>query len=204
MRKLLAVAVLVLAATPGWAYRQTVGNWEISYFPATDRPIGCIMGGTYRDSTRFSIIVTTQYEWALGLSNPSWNLQKDGTTEVAVFVDQRFVVSGKAKHWDRKIAVLPFTTAEAFRPLQTGHRLDLAIPGGNLNFALTGTGKAMYAVLECVKTLQPRQEPQPNASSTTADYRMVPPAEAAVLLTNLLNASGIQGSGHGQINEATG
>ncbi len=199
MRLLLTIAILLLSGGPGLAYRQNVGNWEISYFPS-DRPIGCIMGGTYESQTRFSIIVTTRYEWALGLSNPAWNLRQDGTTDVAVFVDQKFIVSGKAKHWDKTIAVLQFANADAFRPLQIGRRLDLAVPGGNLSFALTGTGKAMYALLDCVKTLM-SNGPQLSQNGQTAkapsppsaDFQMVPLAEATVMLTNFFNAAGVRG-----------
>ena len=193
MRVLLAIVILLLLpANPSLAYRQTVGQWEISEFPSSGgSPLGCIMGGTYQDKTRLSIIVTTQYEWALGLSNLAWNLQKDGTTDVAVFVDQKFITSGKAKHWDRTIAVLPFANADAFKPLQNGLRLNLAVPGGNLNFALTGTGRAMYVLLDCVKSLQ--EQKGPSATTAKADYRMVPPAEAAVMLTNLFNAAHVQG-----------
>src|SRR5689334_22870003 len=190
MHLLLVISALLLTTTTCLAYRVNVEKWEIRYFPEA-APAGCIMGGNYVDGTRLSIVVSKNYQWGLGLSNQKWNLQKDGSTDVAVFVDQKFIVSGKAKHWDRTIAVLDFPNADAFRPLQTGHQLNLAVPGGNLSFTLPGTAKAMSALLDCVKTLQPGREPSAAAAAT--DYKMVPPAEAAVMLSNLFNSAGIQG-----------
>jgi hypothetical protein len=172
------------------AYKTDVGGWQVRYFPE-NAPTGCIMGGDYKDGTRLSIIVSAQYEWALALSNPAWNLKKDSSTDVAVQVDQKFVASGKAAHYDRTIAVLPLTGSAPFRALQTGHRLDLQTPSGNLNFQLTSSGKAMYALLDCVKTLQP-QQPTPGPAAA-GDFQMVPQAEATVMLTNLFNAAGIHG-----------
>jgi hypothetical protein len=174
------------------AYNVDVEGWQIRYFPES-APTGCIMGGTFRDGTRLSVIVTAKYEWALALSNASWNLKKDGTTDVAINVDQKFVASGKATHYDRTIALLPLTGAAPFRALQTGHRLDLQTPYGNLNFQLAGSGKAMYAVLDCVKTLNPAKPSPPRATTAQQeDFQMLPQAEAAVMLTNLFNAAGIR------------
>jgi hypothetical protein len=191
MRRLLACTALLIASAPAClAYHANVEGWELRYF-SENAPTGCIMGADFQDGTRLSIIVTTKYEWALGLWNKSWKLTKDGTTDVAAYVDRQFIASGKAAHMDRSIAVLPLTGAAAFRALQTGQRLDLQVPAGNLNFALKGTGKAMYALLDCVKTLV---EPRQTASAPREkDFEAVPPAEAAVILTNLLNAGGIQG-----------
>jgi hypothetical protein len=190
LRLLLAwTAQLVLSATASAAYQANVEGWEILHYPP-DAPTGCIMGATFQDGTRLSIIVTPKYEWALGLWNATWNLTKNGATNVAVYVDRQFIASGKATHMDSKIAVLPLTGAAAFQALQLGQRLDLQVPAGNLNFALKGTGKAMYALLDCVKTLEPNQ------TATTPrdkDFEAVPAAEAVVILTNLLNAAGIHG-----------
>ena len=180
------------------AYSANVEGWEIRYFPEQG-PTGCIMGGTFQDGTRFSIIVSTKYEWALALSNANWNLQKDGTTDVAAYVDRHFIASGKAAHLTNTIAVLPLTGVEPYRALQKGHRLDLQTPAGNLNFLLKGTGKAMFAVLDCVKTLVPNQQaPVPRqsaraAATPPADFQMVPLPEATVMLTNLFNAANIRG-----------
>ena len=184
MRLLLATAMLLMSAGASLAYKMNVEHWEIRYFPEVN-PTGCIMGGNYVDGTRLSVIVTTQYEWALSLSNPSWNLLKDSSADVALYVDGRPIGNSKATNYDRTIVVVPLTSAEPYRSLQSGQRLDVQYATGNLNFALSGITKAMYALLDCVKTLSP--------PPTDQDYQIVTQGEAAVMLTNLFNTAGTRG-----------
>ena len=196
MRRLfLAVAMIPFLAASSDAYPINVEGWEVRYFPMTGAaPTGCIMSANFQDGTRFSLLVTTKYEWALGLFNASWNLKKDGETDVAVQVDQRFVASGKATHYDTNLAFLPLTGVTTFRALQTGHRLDLQTPYGKLNFQLTGSGKAMYAVLECVKTFAPPSSNQPRTAQPPPqdDFQRLSQGEATALVTNLLNSAGVR------------
>jgi hypothetical protein len=56
---------------------------------------------------------------------------------------------------------------------------------------LAGTGKAMYAVLDCVRTLQPPQTAQ--SPPQRDDVRVVPQVEAMAMVSNLLNAAGVRG-----------
>jgi hypothetical protein len=188
MRRLLLITAL-LATTPVEA--QDFAGWQLKYFPDDRSPTGCMMSADYRDGTRLSLIVTTKYDWALGLSNKSWALQKDATTDVAAYVDRQFIASGKAISLDTHIALLPLTGAAAYRAIQGGQQLDLRTPRGNLSFILTGTGKAMSAVLDCAKSLNRGQSSPP--TSTASEVQIVPLAEATVMLVNLLNLAGISG-----------
>lgn len=186
MRLFLLTALLLASASTSWAYTVDIGSWQIRYFsPGNAAATGCIMGGDFRDGTRLSVIVSKEYEWALGLINPKWNLRKDGATDVAVYVDQQFVASGKATHLNNMVAVLPLSGVAAFRALQTGQGLVLQTPRARLAFALSDTAKAMSATLDCVKTLvvsQPRPQGPDRALSQEA---------ARALVTNIFNAAGI-------------
>jgi hypothetical protein len=144
--------------------------------------VACLAARNFQDGTRLSFVVTTEYNWAIGLANQSWTLQRNGTTDIAAYVDQKFIASGKAWHLDNRVAFLPLTGAEAYHALQKGQRLELQTPYGYLTYALAGSGKAMYAVLGCIKTLLPQQGIQP-----AADARVVPQAETMAMLTNSLN-----------------
>jgi hypothetical protein len=146
-------------------------------------------GANYRDGSRLSIIVTRNYDWALGVANPSWNLRKGAFTSFTAYVDGKVIASGRAEHLERDLAVLPLSGVDAFRALQIGDRLDLQMTFANLNFALTGTERAMTSVLECVRDLRgPEQSPQ-----TASGYQSLSQAEAAVLLAKLLNTANIRG-----------
>ena len=45
------------------SFAAEIGNWKIGYFPTDRSPSGCIMGATYTDGTRVSVIVSSSYEW---------------------------------------------------------------------------------------------------------------------------------------------
>jgi hypothetical protein len=92
---------------------------------------GGLSGGPIQDGTRLSFVVTTEYNWAIGLANQSWTLQKKGSTHIAAYVDQKFIASGKAWHFDNRVAFLLLTGAEAYHALQKGQRLELQTPYGS-------------------------------------------------------------------------
>lgn len=191
MRAIFSSSLFLLVTTlSASAYTRYVEGWEILTYPADERPVGCMMRGDFRDGTRLAIAVTDQYAWGIGLSNTSWKLRKDGSTDVAAYVDAKLIATGQARHVSANFALLPLNGAEPYKALQRGERLDLQTPYGNLSFSLKGTKKAMFAVLDCVGSLRP-QASAPQTSDNK--YEVVPLSEATVLLTNLLNAAGIQG-----------
>jgi hypothetical protein len=116
MRILLAVASWLLLSTVGsLAYKAEVEGWLVQDF-SIDKMVACIMGRSYEDGTRLSIVVSNTYEWALGAANQGWNLKKDATTDIAVYVDRKFVASGKARHLDGKSAYLPLSGSSPTAP----------------------------------------------------------------------------------------
>lgn len=190
MRSILAaVSMSFLLGSHAFAY--DVNGWQISRFPEGKPATGCLMGANYQDGTRLSIIVFKDYSWGLALSNNTWTLRKDGSTDVAAYVDNRLIAGGKASHMSTTVAMLPLKGASPYRALQAGHRLDIQTPHGKLNFALTGTGKAMDAVLSCVNALQPAPATPPPVAAS--DFQLVPAAESTALVANLLTAAGITG-----------
>ena len=194
MLKSIAAIAILLMASPSPAIAYNVEGWDVRLFPEGNNATGCIMGETFQDGTRLSVVVTDKLDWALALSNNSWNLARGGATEVAAYVDRRFIAGGKATHFSDKIAILPLGGANAYQALRAGHRLDVQTPSGNLNFLLKGTAKAMMAVLECAAAL--KRSPNvanPPTQAPSPDFAYVPQAETTVLVTNLLNAAGVRG-----------
>jgi hypothetical protein len=189
MRALLALVALLLSTTAAPAYRAHVDGWEVFDFDAKDMSVvGCMAARPYVGGTRLSFVISTKYEWAVGVANEIWQLQNGATTDVAIHVDRKFVASGKAWHLDGKSALLPIGGVEPFRALQLGHRLDLQTPSGSLSFKLDGSAKAMFAALDCVATLA-----APPAKLQAKAIDLLPHAEAAVMLANLLKAAGVIG-----------
>lgn len=185
MRHWIAMAALILSATPSQAYR--VGQWTIE--SSTDL---CHMRAGYVDGTLFSLAVNKSYGWGIGLTNPKWKLNKNATTDVAVFIDGRFIASGKAKHINEQTAILPLEGVSTYQALRRGYQLKLQTPLGDLYYALTDTAKAMIAVLNCVKGL-PRGSPSQTANSVPQDNELLSQSEASQLLSKMLASSGLSG-----------
>lgn len=185
MRRWVAMAAVILSTTPSQAYK--VGHWTIK--SSTDL---CHMRAGYVDGTLFSLAVNKSYGWGISLFNSKWKLNKNGTTDVAVFIDGRFITSGKAKHINEQTAVLPLVGVSTYQALRRGYKLKLQTPFGDLRYALTDTAKAMIAVLNCVKSL-PGGAPNQTAKSAPQDNELLSQSEASLLLSKMLASSGISG-----------
>ncbi len=188
MRWLIGLLVLFMSVLPAQAYN--VAGWNVVYFPDEKAPLGCMMSGEYRSGITFGLFVSKAYKWSITLHDPSWNLAPDDTTDVAVFVDRKFIASGKAAHISTKLAHLPFSGADAFKALQIGRRLELRTPYGKLRFSLKGTQKAMNAVLDCVKRIPGTQARSSDQSES--DAAMVPVTEAAQIVTDIFKLAGVE------------
>lgn len=192
---LLALGLNSLVASPAFALK--VGDWDVVAYPSSGAKNGCIMTGTYQDNTKFSVMVTKEYKWGIGFFNGSWKLAPDGSTPATLIIDGVTVTSGTAKHLGKDLAYLPLGGSAAYTALQKGYSLDVVTPIGKLNFQLSGTARAMAAVLECVDLVNgktPSTPLSPPASQpAAATFQLVSQAESLVLLTNLLNASGVAG-----------
>jgi hypothetical protein len=187
MRLLVGVAALLLSATCSVeAYKGEADGWLIQDVVVKNPDFtGCMMGRRYDGGTLLSVLVSDQYEWAIGIANEAWNMQKGTTTDIAVHVDGKFVASGKAVLLDSKAAILPISGVEAFHALRTGKS-----PYANLSFTLVGTGKGMFAVVECVVATFPSAQTATESSPPKVDAEVVPQVETMAMVSNLLNSAG--------------
>ena len=193
MRHVYALAALLASTTPSLAYNVSVAGWHIQNL-ATKDPltlVGCEMKRDFQNRTKLSIIVSTQYEWAIGVADEAWNRQKGEKVDIAVRVDGKVVASGKATYLNAKSAVLPLYDAGSYRALQAGQRLEVETskPPHNLDFPLGGASDAMYAVLSCVKTLLPR--PAKTTSQTGKNAQIVSADDVMKMLVRALQKAGV-------------
>src|SRR6516225_8331057 len=113
MRHVYALAALLASTTPSLAYNVSVAGWHIQNL-ATKDPltlVGCEMKRDFQTRTKLSIIVSTQYEWAIGVTDEAWNRQKGEKVDIVVRVDGKVVAGGKATYLNAKSAVLPLSDA---------------------------------------------------------------------------------------------
>lgn len=196
MRTLIFVVLCsILCVTPCAA--ESVAGWEIGHYPTSGKSEGCFMAADYKDGTTFGIYVTEQHAWGIILINKTWTLKVDDTTDVAAFVDGKMVAGGKAKHTKADMAILPLEGNEVYSAMKNGSRLDLRTPFGTLNFALTGTRRAMDAVISCVdRVRQANASGTPSESATpsqSADTVWVTGPQLVDLLSKIFNDANIQG-----------
>jgi hypothetical protein len=193
IRSILATAAVCLFSLQVQAEPIRVAGWEIRTFPDSGERAGCMMSANYRDGTRMSIVMLRSYTWALGLANRSWGLVKGQKIRTSAYVDNRLIASGSAEVLDDNLALLSLEGAAAYGALRAGQSLELVTPRGRPNFLLTGTDKAMGAVLECVRILNASAQTAEASTAPKNDYQAVPTTEATVLVTNMLNAASIRG-----------
>ena len=178
MRHVYVLAVLLASAAPSLAYNASVAGWRIQNI-ATKDPltlVGCEMKRDFQNRTKLSIILSTQYEWTIGVGDEAWNRQKGEKVDISVRVDGKILATGKATYLNAKTAVLPLSAAGSYRALQAGQRLELETSklSHNLDFQLGGATDAMFAALNCVKTLlshpvKTTPEPGKNAQIVSAN-----------------------------------
>lgn len=171
-------------------FREVVAGWEIHALNAGQVP-ACYMTTPYQDGTEFMLIVYRDAVYAIGLKNPAWGLREGDSFNVTARVDGRTIANGTSNVIPGEIAIVPLAGVEAFRSLMSGRRLDLVTSRGKFDFMLTGTSRAMTAVVNCASTL-PATVPQQPQQAQQAQVTTVSSAQAMVLLTNLLNGAQIR------------
>jgi len=185
-----AISGLCLLALMKCATAAQIGDWSVTLFPNDSKPTGCIMGGSYKDGTRLSIIVGTDYSWAIGFANQSWKLAPNQFTQAALYIDGKFVESDQASHVSDTIALLPLTTSATYRALQQGRQLYVRTPYGDLSFSLPNTAAAMRSLLDCARVLSKPNSENANVaqgSASQGDFQLVPVAEESAMLANILS-----------------
>jgi len=175
-----------------------VGNWNVNYWPGENGPNGCIMEGSYKSGTIFSIGVTSNYNWGIMLSNPNWNLKKNEKIEMQLAVDGIPIESPTANATDKNSVTIPLKNPSAFKALQVGRNLVISNVYGKYPFVLEGTERAMNSLLDCMKTQKeatnkPAAPKTPTQKERSTSFSMVQPSEATVILTNMLNSAGVRG-----------
>jgi hypothetical protein len=189
MKKFFLFAAFLL--TPQAALSYDVAGWKVTVFPSSGPSDGCVMQSDFDDGSRVGIIMLKNYNWALGLSNPKWGLKPEERISTAAFVDGRPIAQGEAVVLSTGLALLALNGVDEYRALQTGRGLALVTARGTLKFSLTGTAKAMTAVLQCVQAVNGGTASPQIASGKESE--VVSHSEATIILVNMLNDAQIRG-----------
>lgn len=189
-RTALAIAAC-LFSIPAQAQSINVAGWDVAPIAEGSAGSGCMMAADYDGGTRVGLVMFRDYSWGITLYNASWRLTEGSKVKVEAYVDNRPLASGTADIVAPNLALLELQGASAYQALQAGHKLELYTNVGEVRLRLTGTGKAMSAVLSCVGRIN-EQQPKVDARSSNPEKGIaVSHAEAAVMVANIFNAASV-------------
>jgi hypothetical protein len=130
-----------------------IGHWNGGVYTndTTGQISSCTVGAPYLDGTFFVVSVYLNNTWALGFSNPRWQLRPGEGFPVDFTFDgkDQFHLVGKAISNNFVAVMMPYNSAMIERFKRSSGVSALA-KGEAFQFALTDTSKIMPALTECV------------------------------------------------------
>lgn len=183
--------------------KANIAGWELGAytFGDTEKFSHCAITAPYRSGISMVFAVSDNFSWRVGWTHNGWNLVKDQTIDLKLYIDGAgpYTVSAKAVNSSLVLAELASTTA-IFDAFRKGYVLTVFALGNKYAFNLDGTYAALTEVLECTRRyadgpaatppppMTPPASPAPRpvapavAPMVTADQRL----EATTLVANIL------------------
>ena len=190
-----------------------IGNWRggAYTFNSTKKFSHCAISAHYKSGIQLIFAVGGSFRWSMGLASNRWQLTPGAKYPITYSVDGKSPIKAEAFAKGSKMVKIHLINSTAlFAQFQKGYVLRINAVGKSFAFNLTGSAKALEAVLACavrytttkVVTTNPFAPAEGRGKSTnpfapvkkstrvakTAYY-----AEATAALANVLSASGISG-----------
>ncbi len=157
--RVLVLSVLAAFVPTGQAHAEkyksiSIGSWKGGVY--TSKTTGnfshCAMSASYKSGIILYFAVTRTYNWKVGFSKNSWNLDIGKKYSLRYQVDRHKVFSGDARAVTKVLAIidLPATTG-LFNQMRRGRLLKVKTGDDLLKFKLTGTNKMLSKLLRCAK-----------------------------------------------------
>jgi hypothetical protein len=141
-------------------------------------------------------------QWNLAFAHPQWSLTIGEVIPVTFIFDRNTRINLTAKAIDKTLAIVPMPdTSELVSAFRRSFILQAITKNDQFEFRLDGTSRLLPALVGCVRrNIEPstgaqastppaRSISRPSGSAT--DYQELSQAEAAIMLTNLLNSAGV-------------
>jgi len=161
----------------------------------------CAMSASYNSGILLLFSVTKEYEWSMGLGNPSWQFTIGNKYPVTYSIDggQWFSATAEAVTTSAVRIDLP-ARSDVFDRFRYGSVLHVQAAARSFTFNLTGTNQALTALVACSnRWVAATNRPQTNdpfaapSAAPTVGAVQDNSAEAVTLASNILSASGIAG-----------
>jgi hypothetical protein len=173
------------------------GNWTGgAYVDRDSRKFSyCGIGASYRSGIAIHFAVDGDFDWRIGFGSPELGLVPGRNYDVAYTIDGSAAsrLTGIARSRELLIVELP-SRSELFDRFRSGLMLSVLIQGRVHQFKLTGTSRALAALLECARdngvgtsvATVPRSADPPNPPAVTHEVSAQDRLEAVRFVANVL------------------
>ena len=134
--------------------REKINNWNIGVYvsDSTDRFTHCAASAKYKSGITLLFSVNRRIEWAIGFSDPDWNLTRGRSYKVAYKIDQGPVRSGNGRAISRVLVRMGLPdSVRRFNEFRYGNLLAVTAGSKVVRFRLTDTKPMLSALLRCAK-----------------------------------------------------
>ncbi len=134
--------------------RLKIGAWEGGVYTndKTGEFSHCAVSAEYKSGITLYFSVTRSYNWQVGFSKNSWNLDVGSQYPVQYQVDRRKILNGTARAASNKLAIIKLpATSGLFNQMRRGRVLRIKAGNDLLSFNLTGTNRMLTKLLSCTR-----------------------------------------------------
>ncbi len=155
-RNWLTITFLLIAPTIAHSQSSTdkftIGEWEGSARTDNEgRFRHCAIIATYESGTMMGFAISKDYDFLVGLANKNWQLTPGTKSSVSLYVDGRSLGSYSATPESQLFIWFNLGNNKVpFDAMRKGYRLKVRAAQKNFLFRLTGTGKALARLKQCV------------------------------------------------------
>jgi len=175
------------------------GNWSgAAYTFETGEFSHCVIAAPYVRGETLFFSMTSDGHIVIGVTNPTWNMQVGEEIDVGIYVDKYSPDFAKAEVIEKTMArvILPASNS-IVQKIRLGHVMRIDTVQGGLDFSLAGTAKALDRTLNCathhIRLSKTRPSVPGTKEHTESPDLPIGRDELVIIMTNVLNQSGISG-----------
>ncbi len=196
------------------------GGWSGNAFTDdSGRLSTCVASATYRSGITLYVQVDTTYNWAIGFSEPSWNMKEGADIPLSFRIDRGKWQQGIARATSKTLARMQMPPESyIITRFRRGRTMYVSDGTNNYEFRLTGTSRLLARLAKCVDQnvarygaapgmgqvaasnpqgglgqSEPAQEASAPATETATEQDPQLAIEATQALFNLMGSTGLSG-----------
>ena len=155
LASILGLAAFLAAGTAAGEVlqRYSTGMWTIEANADNGAFRHCTATGQYGNGGSVIFLLTRDFAWVVGITNPNWNWRKGSEGRVAYWIDSYGRRNGRAEALSTTQLAIPLADSQQlFQEIRGGNTMYFE-PEGASGFSITliGTSVALNEILSCVR-----------------------------------------------------